>query len=110
MDAVDWAPVTVTAAVVELSGELAEHLRGPDDVLEAGDWLRRRLAEVPAGKRRQAEATIKCQRVREQLLPLVRAYPAAKAQREVIAYGHQMALAPRIAIPPPALAAPARAR
>ncbi len=98
MDAVDWAPVTVTAAVVELSGELAEHLRRPSDVLEAGEWLRRRLAEVPAGKRRLAEATIKCQRVREQLLPLVRAYAAAKAEREVIDYGDQMALAARIAI------------
>jgi DNA helicase-2/ATP-dependent DNA helicase PcrA len=46
MDAVDWAPVTVTAAVVELSAELAEHLRGPEDVLAAGDWLRRRFDEL----------------------------------------------------------------
>src|SRR5262249_8993656 len=51
MDAVDWAPVTVTAAVVELSGELAEHLRGPDDVLAAGDWLRRRYDDLPDGMR-----------------------------------------------------------
>ncbi len=110
MDAVDWAPVTVTAAVVELSGELAEHLRRPSDVLEAGDWLRRRLAEVPAGKRRLAEATIKCQRVREQLLPLVRAYAAAKAEREVIDYGDQMALAARIAIAHQEVGAAERAR
>jgi DNA helicase-2/ATP-dependent DNA helicase PcrA len=110
MDAVDWAPVTVTAAVVELSGELAEHLRGPDDVLGAGDWLRRRLAEVPAGRRRQAEATMKCQRVREQLLPMVRAYAAAKAEREVIDYGDQMALAARIAIAHQEVGAAERAR
>ncbi len=64
MDAVGWAPVTVTAAVVELAGELAEHLRAPEDVIAAGEWLRRRLAEVPADRRRQAEMTIKCQRVR----------------------------------------------
>ncbi len=98
MDAVDWAPVTVTAAVVELSAELSEHLRGPDDVLAAGDWLRRRLEEVPAGKRVPAEKVMKSQRVREQLLPLVRAYTAAKAGREVIDYGDQMALAARIAM------------
>jgi DNA helicase-2/ATP-dependent DNA helicase PcrA len=110
MDAVDWAPVTVTAAVVELSGELAEHLRGPDDVLEAGNWLRRLLADVPAGKRRQAEATIKCQRVREQLIPLVRAYAAVKAEREVIDYGDQMALAARIAIAHQEVGAAERAR
>jgi len=110
MDAVDWAPVTVTAAVVELAGELAEHLRGPQDVLAAGEWLRRRLAEVPLDRRRQAEMTMKCQRVREQLVPLVRAYAAAKAEREVIDYGDQMALAARIAIAHPEVGASERAR
>ncbi len=110
MDAVDWAPVTVTAAVVELSAELAEHLRGPDDVLAAGDWLRRRLDEVPAGKRIPAEKVLKSQRVREQMLPLVRAYAAAKAEREVIDYGDQMALAARIAMAHPAVGRSERAR
>src|SRR5262249_61755016 len=101
MDAVDWAPVTVAAGVVELAGELAEHLRGPQDVLAAGERLRRRLADVRLDRRRQAEMTMKCQRVREQLVPLVRAYSAAKAEREVIDYGDQMALAARIAIAHP---------
>ena len=110
MDAVDWAPVTVTAAVVELSAELAEHLRGPDDVLAAGDWLRRRLDEVPAGKRIPAEKVLKSQRVREQMLPLVRAYAAAKAEREVIDYGDQMALAARIAMAHPEVGRSERAR
>ncbi|HUZ51814.1 MAG TPA: ATP-dependent DNA helicase [Streptosporangiaceae bacterium] len=110
MDAVDWAPVTVTAAVIELSGELAEHLRGPDDVLAAGEWLRRRYADVPAGKTRQADGTLRCQRVREQMLPLVRAYAAAKAEREVIDYGDQMALAARIAAAHPEVGTAERAR
>ena len=110
MDAVDWAPVTVTAAVIELSGELAEHLRGPDDVLAAGQWLRQRYAEVPPGKARLADGTLRCQRVREQMLPLVRAYAAAKAEREVIDYGDQMALAARIAAGHPEVAAAERAR
>ena len=110
MDAVDWAPVTVTAAVIELAGELAEHLRGPDDVLAAGEWLRRRYAEVPAGKTRLADGTLRCQRVREQMLPLVRAYAAAKAEREVIDYGDQMALAARIAVAHPEVGQAERAR
>ena len=110
MDAVDWAPVTVTAAIVELSAELSEHLRGPDDVLAAGDWLRRRLDDVPAGKRGPAEKVMKSQRVREQLLPLVRAYAAAKAEREVIDYGDQMALAARIAMAHPEVGRSERAR
>ena len=110
MDAVDWAPVTVTAAVIELSGELAEHLRGPGDVLAAGEWLRQRYAEVPAGKTRPADGTLRCQRVREQMLPLVRAYAAAKAEREVIDYGDQMALAARIAAAHPEVGTAERAR
>ncbi|MGN6796383.1 MAG: UvrD-helicase domain-containing protein, partial [Streptosporangiaceae bacterium] len=110
MDAVDWAPVTVTAAVVELSGELAEHLRGPDDVLAAGDWLRRRFDELQPGRRARAEAVMKSQRVREQLLPLVRAYAEAKAEREVIDYGDQMALAARIAMAHPEVGGAERAR
>lgn len=110
MDAVDWTPVTVTAAVLDLAGELAEHLRGPDDVLAAGEWLRRRQQEVPAGKRRLADAAIGCQRVREQLLPLVHAYARAKAEREVIDYGDQIALAARVAVAHPEVGSTERAR
>ena len=110
MDAVDWAPVTVTAAVVELSAELAEHLRGPDDVLAAGDWLKRRFDELQPGRHARAEAVMKSQRVREQLLPLVRAYAEAKAEREVIDYGDQMALAARIAMAHPEVGRSERAR
>src|ERR1022692_3695259 len=110
MDAIDWAPVTVTAAVLDLSGELAEHLRGPEEVLAAGEWLALRHAEVPAGKRRVADAAMSGQRVREQLLPLVHAYARAKAEREVIDYGDQMALAARIAVAHPEVGAAERAR
>ncbi len=110
MDAVDWAPVTVTAAVIDMVAELSEHLRGPDDVLAAGQWLERRYAQVPAGKRRQADQAMACQRVREQLLPLAQAYARAKAEREVIDYGDQMALAARIAAAHPEVGAAERAR
>ena len=111
MDAVDWAPVTVTAAVLDLAAELAEHLRDPSDVLAAGDWLDRRYAAVPPGKRKAAtENVLKAQRVRAQLLPLVRAYTWAKAEREVIDYGDQMAIAARISIGHPEVGQIERAR
>jgi len=110
MDAVDWAPVTVTAAVLELAGELAEHLRGPGDVLAAGEWLARERDRVPPGKRRQADLALRGQRVREQLLPLIRAYAGAKAEREVIDYGDQIALAARIALAHPEVGAAERGR
>jgi DNA helicase II / ATP-dependent DNA helicase PcrA len=97
MDAVSWAPATVTAAVIDLAGELAEHLRTADDVLAVGRSLDRRLAELPGRIPALALKVVRCQAAREQLLPLVAAYHAAKAAREVIDYGDQMAIAARIA-------------
>ena len=109
MDAIGWTPASVTAAVLDLSGELAEHLRGPDDVRSAGEWLARRYGELPRPAA-LARKIIDCQRTREQLLPLVAAYAAAKASREVIDYGDQVALAARIAAAHPEVGAAERAR
>ena len=96
MDAVHWAPQSVTAAVLDLAGELAEHLASPASIGQIGDWLEaaaRALPRVPSGVRKILET----QRTREQLLPMVAAYAAAKAAREVIDYGDQVTLAARIA-------------
>jgi DNA helicase II / ATP-dependent DNA helicase PcrA len=123
MDAIAWTPSTVTAAVLDLSGELAEHLRGPGDVRGVGEWLAARADDVLAsgrGTQRQGVQRgvlpapvlkiLGCQRVREQLLPLVAAYQSAKAAREVMDYGDQMALAARIADRHPEVGAAERAR
>ena len=109
MDAVHWSPSAVTAAVLDLAGELAEHLRGPADVRSAGEWLAARYAEL-ARPTALARKIVDCQRTREQLLPLVAAYAAAKAAREVIDYGDQMALAARIALRHPEVGAGERGR
>jgi DNA helicase-2/ATP-dependent DNA helicase PcrA len=96
MDAVHWSPQTVTAAVLDLAGELAEHLANPGDVYQIGDWLEaasRALPRLPSAVRK----ILDCQRTREQLLPLVAGYAAAKRAREVIDYGDQVTLAARIA-------------
>jgi DNA helicase-2/ATP-dependent DNA helicase PcrA len=103
MDAISWTPSTVTAAVLDLASELAEHLRGPADVIGVGEWLANGAGrELPAGRSRGkppalVQKILQCQRVREQLLPMVAAYGAAKAAREVMDYGDQMALAARVA-------------
>ena len=110
MDAVGWTPANVTAAVLDLSGELAEHLRGPGDVIEAGEWLALLFGELPGRVPALAVKILKCQRAREQLLPLVSAYVAAKAAREVLDYGDQMAVAARIAQRHPEVGAVERAR
>jgi DNA helicase-2/ATP-dependent DNA helicase PcrA len=112
VDAIGWTPSTVTAAVLDLSAELAEHLRGPDDVIEVGDWLTRQHGGYSARGKTPASVLkiLGCQRVREQLLPMVTAYTAAKAAREVMDYGDQMALAARIAFEHPEVGAAERAR
>jgi DNA helicase-2/ATP-dependent DNA helicase PcrA len=93
---IGWGPPTVTAAVLALSGELSEHLREPGDVQAIGEWLDARqaaLGKVPA----YIKKIMQSQRAREQLLPLAARYAAAKAAREVLDHGDQMALAARIA-------------
>jgi DNA helicase-2/ATP-dependent DNA helicase PcrA len=110
MDQVQWTPQTVTAAVLDLAGDLTEHLRSSDDVREVGEWLDAEAARWPgrglAGVRRVLES----QRTREQLLPLVDRYAAAKRAREVLDHGDQVAIAARIAGRHPEVGAAERAR
>ena len=97
MDEVGWTPQTVTAAVLQLSGDLAEHLREPADVVSVGEWLSARRAALQGRTPAAVRKIIEAQRAREQLLPLVSRYTAAKAAREVLEHGDQVALAARIA-------------
>lgn len=110
MDAVDWTPAGVTAAALALAGEMSEHLRWTDDVRAVGEWLDEAVRALggrpPALVRKIAE----CQRTREQLLPIVEAYSRAKAAREVIDHGDQVALAARIASRHPEVGAAERGR
>ncbi|XVQ12831.1 ATP-dependent helicase [Spirillospora sp. CA-255316] len=96
MDRIDWQPDTVTKAVMELSGDLSEHLRTGEDVRRVGAWLDERFAALKKPLKAQRDILAK-HAVREQLMPLIEAYHRAKADREVIDHGDQMALAARIA-------------
>jgi len=95
-DALEWTPATVTAAVLTLAGELSEHLRDAGDVRQTGQWLADCAGSLSGRVPKAVTDVLKTQRTREQLLPLVDAYAAAKAAREVMDYGDQMALAARI--------------
>ncbi len=110
MDAVHWAPQSVTAAVLDLAGELAEHLCSPDDVYQVGDWLEAASRALPGRMPAAVRKILDCQRTREQLLPMVSGYVAAKASREVMDYGDQVAVAARIATRHPEVGAMERAR
>jgi DNA helicase II / ATP-dependent DNA helicase PcrA len=110
MDEVIWTPQTVTAAVLELAGDLSEHLRATGDVTAVGRWLTAELEALPGRVPGSVRKIMETQRAREQLLPLVERYVAAKAAREVLDHGDQVALAARIASQHPEVGAAERAR
>jgi DNA helicase II / ATP-dependent DNA helicase PcrA len=110
MDEIGWTPQTVTAAMLELAGDLAEHLRGPGDVYGVGAWLDAQLESLPGRVPQVVMKVMATQRAREQLLPLVELYTAAKRTREVLDHGDQMALAARIAARHPEVGAGERSR
>jgi DNA helicase-2/ATP-dependent DNA helicase PcrA len=110
MDEIIWTPQTVTAAVLELAGDLSEHLRSTAEVRGVGAWLDAQLAALPGRVPQSVLKVIGTQRAREQLLPLVDLYAAAKRAREVLDHGDQVALAARIAARHPEVGAGERAR
>jgi DNA helicase II / ATP-dependent DNA helicase PcrA len=110
MDQVQWTPQTVTAAVLDLAGDLAEHLRSSDDVRGVGEWLNSEAARWPGRGLAGVRKVLESQRTREQLLPLVDRYAAAKRAREVLDHGDQVRLAAQIAMRHPEVGAAERTR
>jgi DNA helicase II / ATP-dependent DNA helicase PcrA len=110
MDEIGWTPQTVTAAVLQLAGDLGEHLREPEEVAQVGDWLAAQAGTLPGRIPAAVRKIIDRQKAREQLLPLVARYAAAKAAREVVDHADQVALAARIAARHPEVGAAERGR
>ncbi|MFE9242675.1 ATP-dependent helicase [Nocardiopsis sp. NPDC006938] len=97
MDRVNVGADTVTRRVLDLSGQISDHLTTTDQVRGVGRWIQ---AGLDAMTRRPTQPTrdlVDTQRRREQLLPLVDRYNHAKHTREAMDFGDQMALAARIA-------------
>ena len=112
MDEVQWTPQTVTAAVLELAGDLAEHLRSPARRARRGPvagqprrpgWPGRVLAAGPPGASKRSGPGSSCCRWST-------ATPTAKRAREVLDHGDQVALAARIADRHPEVGAAERGR
>jgi DNA helicase-2/ATP-dependent DNA helicase PcrA len=110
MDQVQWTPPTVTAAVLDLAGDLAEHLKSSDDVRGVGEWLDAEAARWPGRVLAGVRKAVESQRTREQLLPLVDRYAAAKRAREVLDHGDQVRIAAQIAMRHPEVGAAERTR
>src|SRR5664280_2169385 len=99
MDDVPLAASTIIRAVVDLAGEMAEHLLVPADLHTFIDRFEARVRGLPTGTTR-ARATPKvvadamtALRARAQVLPLVDAYVTLKRSRDALDFADQMALA-----------------
>jgi ATP-dependent DNA helicase UvrD/PcrA len=103
----DNAESTVTNWVLDLAGELAEHLVEPDELRRWTDELRTRVMVKPrrsaSGRGVAGEPYAEVRRLLERaaarvaLLPLVDRYRRAKQDARAIDFGDQMAIAARVA-------------
>jgi len=103
----DNAESTVTNWVLDLAGELAEHLVEPDELRRWTDELRTRVMARPrrsaSGRGVAGEPYAEVRRLLERaaarvaLLPLVDRYRRAKQDARAIDFGDQMAIAARVA-------------
>jgi DNA helicase-2/ATP-dependent DNA helicase PcrA len=105
MDEVRFAESTVTAAVVDLAGEMAEHLVEVGDVAAYLDRVLAALAALPphvGARGKDLPGEVK--KMREQLvaragvLPMVERYLTLKRTRDAMDFADQMALAAKLAI------------
>ncbi|MGQ4599198.1 UvrD-helicase domain-containing protein [Nocardia sp. R6R-6] len=109
-------PVSVTEAVLALSGQLAEHLVEPEELAEAHTELEKLVRTLPAGPRQRGGPSqtllniVQVQRERVALVPLVQQLTVALRRRGALDFGAQMSLAARLAAEHPEVAAAERAR
>ena len=96
-------PVSVTEAVLALSGQLAEHLVAPEQLAVAHRELERLVETLPPGPRQRGgpnqelRAIVKAQQDRVALLPLVARLGEELRRRGALDFGSQMSLAARLA-------------
>jgi DNA helicase-2/ATP-dependent DNA helicase PcrA len=109
-------PVTVTRYLLELAGELAEHLVDLDELREYSEDLATTIENAPRGPRQRAELSqdlrevVATQRFRVAMLPLVAAYGDAKRKEGALDFAEQMALAALLARDHPEVVARERDR
>jgi DNA helicase-2/ATP-dependent DNA helicase PcrA len=100
------APSSVPRYVLAMSGQLADHLVTPDQVETLCDSTLDWFAALPPGRNIRAEypgetrGFIDSTRHRKALLPLVRAFAAAKAALPAVDFADQMTIAARLAALP----------
>jgi DNA helicase-2/ATP-dependent DNA helicase PcrA len=99
----DRVPVTVTRYLLELAGELAEHLVDEDELAAYSEEVAAAIENAPRAPRQRDELSqnlrevVATQRFRLALLPLVHAYSESKRREGALDFAEQMALAARLA-------------
>ncbi|HEX6872980.1 MAG TPA: UvrD-helicase domain-containing protein [Micromonosporaceae bacterium] len=102
---------SATSAVLALAGELAEHLRDPEEVLRFTLGLTASIEGASAGRiYRPVQDVLDRQQGRLALLPLVRDYAQRKAAMEAMDFGDQLRRAATVARDHPEVAAAERDR
>lgn len=105
MSAVNLSDATVTAAVVDLSSELAEHVRTPGEMAAFLDATIARIEAVPRGQTRKSvnpgRDIVAALRVRRAIVPIVERFAALKAQRDLLDFSDQMRIAAQLALAHP---------
>ena len=91
-----WAPRTVAERMLDLDGEMAEHLRLPADVRAFDARTIASAAAVIGGVKALREIGDHC-KIRDELLDLVDRYRARKADLDLVDFGDQVAFAAEIA-------------
>lgn len=109
-------PVSVTEAVLALSGQLAEHVVDPGQLTEAHTELEKLIHTLPPGPRQRGGPSaelrkiLRTQHERVALLDLVEQLSEALRRRGALDFGAQMSLAARLATEHPEVATAERAR
>ncbi|WP_353953003.1 UvrD-helicase domain-containing protein [Knoellia sp. S7-12] len=102
MDEVDKAESTVTAAVVDLAGEMAEHLQTPATVAAHLDRVIDHLEQLERGDTKKRVNPLAAEltnlRLRRAVLPIVDRYAQLKRSRDAMDFADQMALAARLSM------------
>lgn len=103
VEGVERAESTVTTALVDLAGEMAEHLVDVDALAAHLDEVVATLEAVPRGDSRRrvypadVRTAVEVLRQRRAILPLLARYAELKRARDSMDFADQMALAARIA-------------
>ncbi|MDT0166505.1 ATP-dependent DNA helicase [Actinotalea sp. AC32] len=114
--AVDLAPGTVTEAVLDLAGALAEHLRTPDELRAECDRLVDTLTDAPPGDKplkKHAQLVTQVRdslALRSRLVDLVVEFTARKREADLVDFADQVAIAARLARDVPEVGAAERSR